>query len=280
MPLYESSLLRWGNLSKEYCTDGVVTLVDQKGSLMAQLPLQFAATGAGDSALCSWLAFVAQSLLDVDSQLLPIIKYGAIEVDHKDVIVSGVYEVQVLLGENASHAPGPHAKTTTQKPFVQSESGTISHSSRSSCAGQSPWRLKLFQRDQTCLISGSFELLEACHIVPFSLGEDFVSAVSKGKCELYSPASGLTLERNLHKLFDAFRLGIYAFEGKLFVHCFAVPIDFMKYHGQEIQFSKAVVERVAAWLPNTDCLRWQYSQCILTSFRRTYIPFPPLRPTH
>lgn len=246
---------------------------------MAQLPLQFATTGNGDSALCSWLVLVAHSLLADSSRPLPILYYGNSEVDHKQSIVSGVYEVQIRLGEDTSPAPGPHARTTRQKPFEQTESETISQSSKSSRAGQSPWKLKLFQRDQVCLISRTFVDLEACHIAPFSLGEDFVNAVSHGVCELYSPANGLTLKHDLHRFFDNFRLGIYSYKGKLFVHCFAVDKEFLQYHGQEIKFSKEIYEQRPEWLPNKDCLKWHYTQCILTSFRRSYVPFPPLRPT-
>lgn len=278
MPFYESSLSYWGDLSRQYSTEGVVTLVDRKGSLIAQLPLQFAVSGSGNSALGSWLALVAFSLLDGISDSLPSITYRNSVVAQNDVIHSGVYEVQVFLGSEVSSAPGPHAKTTRQKPLTQSDSDTVSHSSRSSAEGQSPWRLKLFQRDTVCLISRSFMFLEACHIVPFSLGDAFVSTISKGRCSLYSPANGLSLEPRLHKLFDAYRLGIYCFESRLYVHCFAVPVLFQKYHGCEIKFHKEVVEQAPTWLPNTDCLRWHYAQCILTSFRGTYVPFPALQP--
>lgn len=187
----------------------------------------------------------------------------------------GIYVIQATTGVDIELAPGPHAKTTKFKPFQQSDTETISNSSRSSCYGQSKFREKLFQRDAECLLTHTFypDRLRACHVVPFSLGSTFVSQISDGVCDLYSPANELTLRSDYHSLFDNYNFGIYCIDGTYQVHFFAGDTSLLQHHGQRLDFRATVRQQAPGWLPNEQCLSWHYKQCILTGFRGYDVPF-------
>lgn len=158
-------------------------------------------TGGDSAARNSYLFVVFSSLLQKNGSASVTIHYDCQEILPAGILIPGIYVAQVQVGQDAFEAPGPHAKTTKHKPFPETASSTVSDSARSS-VGQNQFILQLLQRDQTCLVTGTYcsDVLSSCHIVPYSLGRDFVRTVSDGLCGLYSPANGLLL------VFDSYSL--------------------------------------------------------------------------
>lgn len=254
----------------------LIVITDLDNVTLARIPFEFVEKGGDCCARNEYLWILLRALLQKSTPTHVDIhcEGQAIKPDQK--LASGVYIAQVRLGQDVFEAPGPHAKTTTYKPFFEFESETVSDSARSSCGGQSIFRRNLFQRDQRCLITQTFHptQLVACHIVPFSLGLEFVARISNGLCNLYSPSNGLTLRSDLHAVFDDYSLGVYHSEGKYVIHCFSGDRALLGYHGQEITFSSLVRAQAPDWLPNIECLDWHYAQCVLTRFRGYHVAFP------
>lgn len=252
-----------------------IILKDLNDTILGRIPFQF--TQRGDRVLCTmqYLFVVVDYLLQTRVHDVIVIHSQGHPVQAEERIRPGIYIVQIKLGIDAEVAQGPHAKTTTRKPFEQSDAETISNSSRTSRHGQSKFREKLFHRDPECLLTHTFypDRLRACHIVPFSLGNSFVSQVSNGICDLYSPANGLTLRSDYHSLFDNYNFGIYCFNGTYQVHFFAGDASLLQHHGQWLEFSTTVRQQAPNWLPNASCLAWHYKQCILAGFRGYNVPF-------
>lgn len=250
-----------------------ILLTDLNGTTLGRIPFRF--TQVVDSILCDiqYLFVVVECLLQKTPREPLEIHFQGRPVQANDRIRPGTYVVQLILGVDAEMASGPHSKTTTRKPFEQSDVESVSNSSRTSRYGQSKFREKIFHRDPGCLLTHTFypDRLRACHIIPFSLGSEFVSQVSNGLCDLYSPANGLTLRSDYHSLFDNYNFGIYCINGTYQVHFFAGDTSLLQHHGQWLHFSDAVRQQAPGWLPNASCLAWHYKQCILAAFRGYYV---------
>ena len=270
--IYNTSVSHWGARN----ATEVIVLNDLANVTLARIPHRFVQTGGDSCTRNSYLFVVLHALIRKPSSANVEICYDGRAISPAEILIPGIYVAQVRVGQDISEAPGPHAKTTTYKPFSETETDTASNSSRSSCGGQSAFRAKLFQRDQKCLVTGTFnpQRLIACHIVPFSLGPEFVAQISDGVCNLYSPANGITLRSDLHTLFDEYSLGIYYSSGEYIVHCFSGDRSLRTHHGQSIKFSSTVHQQAPDWLPDIQCLAWHYEQCVLTRFRGYHVAFP------
>lgn len=65
---------------------------------------------------------------------------------------------------------------------------------------QNKFRNAIIARDKRCIITGiGYEICEACHIIPFSSGNEN---------QKFDPDNGILLECGLHKLFDMFWMSI------------------------------------------------------------------------
>ena len=240
--------------------------------------MEFLHRGNADLKRVAYLQEVVFSLIDEDASQIPAIYRNGILANNSDLVEAGTYQVQIVLGKDVKSCCGPHAKTSCLEPFIEYERETFIDSYSQN--EQSTFREKVLQRDTKCLITKTCDprALGAYHIVPYSLGSDFVKRVSRGRVKLYTPANGLTMTQKLRTLFDEYAVGVYCHQAQYVLHCFAWNGPGLAHHGQILAFDRDVKEQLRSWLPHRDCLRWHYTQCILTRFRGFYVSLTPLSP--
>lgn len=252
--------------------EDVVTLKDGV-TIIGQFPLEFLLECEATQTT-KYLKFVVRELLclqESDELQLIFQSSESRNADDADLVQPGNYLCVIPGSASPLLPPGPQGKSIS-RPFRDTDgTSTVSRSSRSS-VNQSKFREKLFLRDGHCLLSedDDDESLVAAHIVPFSLGQDFLDTLTTypRQVGLFSVTNGLLLRSDLHHAYDRYRWGIFVnSEGRHFVHVFGVSTSYRGFHGKEIHYRS----RNTAKLPNIQLLRWQYRQCLMARIRGFYI---------
>lgn len=252
--------------------EDVVTLRDG-ATIIGQFPLEFL-LACEVTRTTKYLKFVVRELLCLQEsdELRLIFQSGESRTaDDADLVRPGEYLCVVPESASPRLLQGPQGKSLS-RPFRDTDgTSTVSKSSRSS-VNQNKFREKLFLRDGHCLLSedDDDESLVPAHIIPFSLGQDFLDTLTMypRQVELFSVTNGLLLRSDLHRAYDRYRWGIFVNpEGRHFVHVFGVSTSYRGLHGKEIHYRS----RNIAKLPNIHLLRWQYRQCLMARIRGCYI---------
>lgn len=129
---------------------------------------------------------------------------------------------------------------------------------------QARFRTEVMATDGVCLLTGERDLdsLEACHIVPFDLGQSKLDEICGPMLmRLYAPSNGLLLTPTQHAAFDRSKWSIYFFDGSYFVHVFGETDH--KFQGKRLKFRT----RRRIRLPRRELLDWHCSQCLMARSR-------------
>lgn len=239
--------------------DRLVLVLDATANRIGSFPIEFLQNGAADTATVEYLMRICKLVLDIPVTFRLVISDTDGPLSKDVCIVPGIYRINGTFANRS----GPSGKTKS-KPFRDTDSSsTVSKSSRST-ANQSHFKMELLARDGECLLTGEdvVESLVACHIIPFSLGQEKLDEI----CDpltigSFSVTNGLLLSPSLHVNFDRYLWGIYTYEGSHFVHVFGE--NYHELHGKRIEYRARKKNR----LPNVSLLEWQYSQCLMARFR-------------
>lgn len=244
----------------------IVTLEAANMDIIGQIPFEFLQQCSATRNV-TYLREITRMLLclSISDSIVFLHDGERIEDDSEATITPGVYKY--LVGDNSVPRPrtGPQGKSRS-RPFRDTDgSSTVSRSSRSSI-NQNKFRERLMLRDGHCLISGTEdeENLVAAHIVPFSLGQEFLDQLTTypRQVTLFSVTNGLLLRPDLHMAYDRFRWGIYVDPaGNHYVHVFG--LDYHDFHGIRILYR----HRTQSKSPNVHLLNWQYQQCLMARIR-------------
>lgn len=249
----------------------VLIIQEQNGNILCQFPVEFLLRCEATQTL-SFLRFVIRELLQLSLQ-------DEIQLSHKDAlydtecgtaIEAGTYTYIAQSTGPVSLLAGPQGKSFS-RPFRDTDgTSTVSRSSRSS-VDQNKFRERLLARDGQCIATGDDddENLVAAHIVPYSLGQEFLDKLTRypRQITLFSVNNGLLLRPDLHQAFDRFRWGIYVDPTmRHFIHVFGE--SYHDLHGMEIHYRS----RNPMKLPHIVLLRWQYQQCLMARIRGFHVP--------
>lgn len=248
----------------------VVILLDQSGEVIAQIPFQFLER-CNAARNVTYLRNVVRELLCLPKTADVFLLHGSEQLDcvSEATVKSGSYTYLPATSSSPVLLRGPQGKSLS-RPFRDTDgTSTVSRSSRSS-VNQNKFRERLFLRDGQCLVSGTDDEdnLVAAHIIPFSLGQEFLDSLTSyaRQVTLFAVNNGLLLRPDIHQAFDRFRWGIYVdSSGRHYIHVFGE--DYRDLHGSEIQYRT----RNRSKLPNVSLLRWQYQQCLMARFRGFHV---------
>lgn len=245
----------------------ITTIQLANGTVLGRFPLGFLLTGGQHVRKKSYLHTVAKLLACIPDGVPSDLTHEAFSEDDEDAEVrAGSYIFVPSM--QPKKAVGPQGKSKSRSHQDVDDPSTVSHSSRSS-ANQSRFRLYVLFRDGRCLASQSQDprAVTAAHIVPVSLGQDYLDGITRipNTVGLYSVTNGLTLRKDLHSTFDSYEWGIFVVEGLHTIHVFGDSNHDL--HGQVIDYSRSN----ASQLPNAELLMWHYKQCLLARIRGFYV---------
>lgn len=252
---YELSVAMWKGSS-------TVFLMDSAQNTIAQIPFDF--IQGGPNRTISYLHFVIRKAIWNVPVDIVLTKDGHV-VTTDNASEPGEYCLASPAAEKLLFTKGPQGKTISRLFSETTSQSTVSRSSRSSAA-QTKFRGAVTFRDARCLVTKTreFDEVVACHIIPYSLGQQFLDEITGVRYTLYSPEVGLTLRTDIHRAYDSYKLGIYVENGRYYVHSFGGSAK--QYHGMEIEFpykdSGADSHR-----PCPELLEWHYAQCVMARFR-------------
>ena len=251
--------------------DDDVVVLQVRDKTLARIPLAFLRTGSPTGLRVSYLVAVIGMLLDLPSSCSPSVSYGTEDIDLTSTILPGVYSFALPGDTPELPRPGPQGKSKI-KPFRDSDGfSTVSDSARSSI-NQGKLRENLLLRDGGCIATGMDEcdMLIAAHIVPMSLGQDFLDSLTgiPRQVTLYSVTGGLLLTPTMHHAYDRFMWSIYVEDGRQYIHTFCH--SFHELHGKSVHYGS----RNGTKLPNLNLLRWHFTQCVLARIRGYYVEIP------
>lgn len=248
----------------------VLIIQEQNSNVICRFPVDFLLRCEATQTL-SYLRFVIRELLQLSQQDEILISHNDTLYDTEcdTAIQAGTY---TYIAQNAGPVKllaGPQGKSLS-RPFRDTDgASTVSRSSRSS-VNQNRFRERLLIRDGGCIATGTDdeENLVAAHIVPYSLGQEFLDKLTRypRQITLFSVNNGLLLRPDLHNAYDRFRWGIYVNPTlRHFIHIFGE--DYRDLHGTEINYRS----RNRTKLPHVALLRWQYQQCLMARIRGFYV---------
>lgn len=261
---YVSACQSWGAQSD------TVVLKAEDGKVIGQIPFRFLHESEATRTV-SYLRYLIRNLLSISVSEEVILIHDGVRLDDASeaVITPGVYIYTSSTSAEQTLLKGPQGKSRS-RPFRDTDgASTVSRSSRSS-DNQSNFRERLFLRDGCCLVTGNEndETLIAAHIVPYSLGQDFLDELTSRTHEvtLFSVSNGLTLRSDIHRLFDRFYWGVYVDEsGRHYIHVFGE--DNQDLHGKRIDYRC----RTSSKLPHESLLKWHYQQCLMARIRGFHV---------
>lgn len=262
---YKTACQEWEALDSD-----LKVTIKYKNNIFGHIPLQFLQRGGARSASATYLCHVFRLLYHVPPSTRVMVHYQDSDSPIEIVRQGGVYTFSTI--EDGTFLPrkGPQGKSLSRAFRDTDGNSTVSNSARSSC-NQDRLLKKLLMRDGACVATGEDddENVIAAHIVPLSLGQDYLDRLtsSPGQVGLYSVSNGLLLRPDMHHTFDRFHWSIFVDEANIYyLHVFCGSQVHL--HGKQIEFRV----RGRSRLPNPDLLRWHYSQCLMARIRARYVP--------
>lgn len=250
---YDTTVSLWRSEENIYLRDAME-------NFLALIPISFLQVPT-HNVLCSrYLWKVARAVAHVPGDA-KLFRNGE-EIGADERVHQGQYDLISESNPTLIFRRGPQGKTGSRN-FSQRSTGTsVSHSSRST-PRQARFRNGLRARDYKCVVSGNHSSLIASHIVPFSLGQQYLDDITgiRGLNQLYSIQNGLLLRRDIHDAYDRYEIGFFCDNSRCFVHTFGE--SYREFHGKEVAFPTIEESR----RPDIRLLDWHYSQCLMTRFR-------------
>lgn len=250
-------------------TDWVI--LRYKQSIFGQFPLEFLQTGGPSTYSVAYLRATFKLLYEIPSTAKVIISQDNRTTKEDSTICSGAYDFSISDDGALLPTPriGPQGKSKS-RPFRDTGSNSTTSNSARSSINQNRLREKLLMRDGCCVATGedNEEIVMAAHIVPLSLGQEFLDEITSHprQVTLYSVTNGLLLRPDLHTAFDRFLWGIWLDEhGIHYLHIFGE--SYRSLHGNMIEFRTTKKSK----LPNPKLLSWHYSQCLMARIRGYYV---------
>lgn len=249
-----------------------VLIEDTNGDLILTVPLAFCIeAGSKKVSTVEYLLLALAAAIENDPGSFDLQREGHPCNSH-DTITAATYCLIYPRAEDINFRPGPQAKSRFKTLPVDDTDSTVSKSSRSSTL-QSAFRLECRERDNgRSMLTRSRDGVEACHIIPFSLGQSFLDELTDFRrtglrISLYDLVNGLTLDASSHKAFDKYEFGIWVEDGRYFVHSFLR--SHIRFHGHEIEFAPVIPDYEK---PSPILLQWHYKQCVIARLRGFSVP--------
>ncbi|KDN52899.1 hypothetical protein K437DRAFT_272187 [Tilletiaria anomala UBC 951] len=248
--------------ASESWAGSIFNIVDQSGQELVSIPIEFATQARCNTIgfALSLVAFCFREdgfLRDESGQQLPV----------KDPMPQGtaIFVRQDGTTQPCTPAKGPRFKYKHRPPEENSESGTMSNSSRSSGL-QNDFRVSLIARDFCCLLSGlHYSNCTASHILPLSRPEYYSEVLGGNVRYLFKPEHGLLLRSDLHHSFDRGEWAFHPDGENLVVHVFKNETAAREHHGLILTPDRFRGE--ARTHPHRDLLKFHYQQCAIQRFR-------------
>lgn len=128
--------------------------------------------------------------------------------------------------------------------------------------------MELLGRDGECPLTGEYRVknLIACHIVPYSLGQEKLDEIcGRFVMNPFPVMNGILLTPGPRTSFDNYLWGIYVFKESCIAHVFG---DYDRsLHGRRLNIRTSHLDL----LPDQKLVEWHYTQCLMARFRGSIV---------